>query len=368
MYAPERLAFECVLDAVAHGAVAANHLAAEHLLLHDGRAEGAAVTDAFSDSRFDLRAALTIIAAGPWADLFLAHALGKAGAHKLMRSKGIHLIVPPMTKQAALTVATRGGHFFILPWRGRSLLGTTDTTFSGSPDDVGVSEEDIAAFLDFINAHLASAHLLRTDVQHFYAGLRPLVDDGSGDTYDASRRAELIDHAKEDGVDGLYSAIGGKWTTSRHLAEQVVDRMVTKLGKPARVCATATTKLPGAPDGAFGAVLDRTPSAEQHIARLYGARAPQMLALAASNPDLRRQLSESGDIAAEVLFGVREEMAVTLEDVVMRRTGIGQLGNPGAPVLTTCARMMASEFGWNEERRASEIKAVEANFRTAEAP
>jgi glycerol-3-phosphate dehydrogenase len=229
---------------------------------------------------------------------------------------------------------------------------------------VGVSEEDIAAFLGFINAHLASAHLSRADVQHFYAGLRPLVDDGSGDTYDASRRAELIDHSKEGGGEGLYSAIGGKWTTSRHLAEQAVDRLVAKLGKPARVCATATTKLPGAPEGAFGAVLDRTPSAQQHIARLYGTHAPQMLALATTNPDLRQQVSQSGDIAAEVPFAVREEMALTLEDVVMRRTGIGQLGNPGRSALETCSQLMAAELGWSEERRNSEIAAVEQNFRT----
>jgi len=364
MYSPERMALECVLDAVAHDAAVANYVSAERLLLRDGRVEGAMVADCFSDNRFDIRAAVTIIAAGPWADIFLAQALGKPASHKLMRSKGIHLIVPEMTKHAALTVAARGGHFFILPWRGHSLLGTTDTAFAGSPDNVGVTEEDIAALLDFINAHLASAHLSRADVQHFYAGLRPLVDDGSGDTYDASRSAELIDHGKEDSVSGLYSSIGGKWTTSRHLAEQAVDRLVAKLGKPPRACATATTKLPGAPEGAFGAILDSTPAPQQHIARLYGTRAPQMLSLAASNADLRQQLSESGDIAAEVPFAVREEMALTLEDVVMRRTGIGQVGNPGASVLATCAQIMANELGWSEERRASEIAAVEINFKT----
>jgi glycerol-3-phosphate dehydrogenase len=151
------------------------------------------------------------------------------------------------------------------------------------------------------------------------------------------------------------------------LAEQAVNRLVTRLGKPARACATGTTKLPGAPEGAFGAALDRTPPAEQHIARLYGTRAPQMLALATGNPELRQQLSESGDIAAEVPFSVRDEMAFTLDDVVMRRTGIGQLGSPERQVLQTCAQLMAREFGWNEQRINTEIALVEQNFRTVAA-
>jgi glycerol-3-phosphate dehydrogenase len=372
MYSPERLALECILDAVAHGAAVANHLAAETLLLAGGRVEGTSVADAFSDARFDVRAAVTLIAAGPWADIFLARALGKAASHKLMRSKGIHLIVPSITRSAALTVAARGGHFFVLPWRGRSLLGTTDTAFAGAPDSVGVTERDIAEFLGFIDAHLPSARLKREDVQHFYAGLRPLVDDGTGDTYDASRRAELIDH-RQDGVDGLFSAIGGKWTTSRQLAETTTDAIVSKLKKSTGPCTTASAKLPGAPAGPFATMLQQEQSHSrqsgqlEHIARLYGARAPQMLALVGESAALGEQLSSSGDLAAQLVFAIREEMALTLDDAVMRRTGIGQLGHPGASLLQTAAALMANELGWDEDRRARENQAVEANFKTQEA-
>src|SRR5436305_459916 len=242
MYSPERLALECLRDAESRGAALANYVTAEKLLLRGDRAEGASVADTFSDMRFDVRASLTLIAAGPWADIFLAQALGKPGSHRIMRSKGIHLIVPSMTREAALTVAAGGSHFFVLPWRGASLLGTTAAGVSGTPDSAGVTERDIADFLAFTHSHLPSAHLARDNVRHFYAGLRPLVDDNSGDTYDASRRAELIDHSKDDGVGGLFSAIGGKWTTSRHLAQQIVDAVVAKLGKSADVCRTATTK------------------------------------------------------------------------------------------------------------------------------
>jgi glycerol-3-phosphate dehydrogenase len=214
-------------------------------------------------------------------------------------------------------MATAHGHFFVLPWRGHTLLGTTDTAFTGSPDSVGVSERDIADFFAFINKHLPNAMLTRDKVEYFYAGLRPLVDDGSGDTYGASRRAELVDHGKDDRLDGLFSAIGGKWTTSRHLAQLVVDRLVGKLGIDARTCETATAPLP-----------ERT---------------------------------------AEILSAIRDEMALTLEDVVMRRTGIGQLGRPAPQVLDDVSRTMAGELGWSEERRTAEIASLDRWYRTQDA-
>jgi glycerol-3-phosphate dehydrogenase len=309
-----------------------------------------------------------LLAAGPWADIFLAQALGKPATHKLLRSKGIHLIVPSMTKTDALTVAADGGHFFVLPWRGHSLLGTTDTAFHDAPDNVGVSPADISGFLDFINAHLPSAHLKPSDVQHFYAGLRPLVDDGSGDTYGASRKAELIDHSQGDGLRGLFSAIGGKWTTSRDLAEKTVDALVENLGMRGRNCTTQTALTPGGGIGRFKpfeaqmkAEHDPVPNIT-HLARLYGTRARDVLTLGRNRPDLRTALSESGDIGAQVLFAIRQEMAMTLEDVVMRRTGIGQLGDPGAGNIARTADLMAGELGWTDARKAKEIQSIARNF------
>lgn len=361
MYAPERLALECLIDAADHGAALANHAQALRLLLRNGRVEGASVRCAVSGAELDIRARLTIVAAGPWADLFLNGALG-ATSHKLVRSKGIHLLVPAITGGNALTVATPEGHFFVLPWRGYSLLGTTDTAFSGSPDSVGVSEADIGAFLAFVNAHLPAAQLKRSDVRHFYAGLRPLVDDGSGDTYGASRRAELIDHAKSDRVEGLISAVGGKWTTSRALAEIVIDAASQKIGVRTHAALTGRTPLPGGRIGSLAA-LDAK-GAPDHLARLYGAQLDRVLALTKDRPDLATTLSPSGDIGAQVLHAVRTEMAMTLEDVVMRRTGIGQVGAPTADALSRAAAIMAGELGWNAARVEREIASLAPFFAT----
>jgi glycerol-3-phosphate dehydrogenase len=203
-------------------------------------------------------------------------------------------------------------------------------------------------------------NLTRADVQHFYAGLRPLVDDGSGgNTYAASRRAEIVDHDRDDGVGNLFSVIGGKWTTSRQLAEETVDTIVRKLGRSVRPCTTAISGLPGTP--AVSAALETISS--DHIARMYGGRAPQMLQLTETDPSLRQTLSQSGDIAAQVLFAIREEMGLTLEDAVMRRTGVGQLGHPGAAALDVCAHLMAGALGWSPSQTCAEITAVEQNFR-----
>lgn len=316
---PERLALECLIDADAHGAAIANYVEAGHLLLRDGRVEGANVRDVTGNASFDIRAETTLVAAGPWADIFLAHATNRPPSHKLLRSKGIHVLVPSLTRDTALAMATPHGHFFVLPWRGHTLLGTTDTAFMGDPDRLGVSERDIAGFFEFINKYLPNAALCRDKVEYFYAGLRPLVDDGSGDTYGASRRAELVDHGRDDSLDGLFSAIGGKWTTSRQLAQDVVDKLVAKLGIKARPCETATAMLP-----------------------------------CIAMPD--------------AVGAIRDEMALTLEDVVMRRTGIGTLGRPAADTLDGISRAMAAELGWSEERRRSEIAALSRWYQTRDDP
>jgi len=373
MYSPERLALECLIEADENGAAIANYVSGGKLLKRDERVEGCEARDDETGQVFDVRARATLIAAGPWADIFLEQTLGRSSAHKLMRSKGIHLLVPAITRKAALTIAAEGSHFFILPWHGHTLVGTTDTAFKNSPDDLGVSEKDISDFLTLINQNLPAAKLTRGSVEYFYAGLRPLVDDGSGDTYGASRRAELVDHGKDDGLDGLFSAIGGKWTTSRDLAQSVVDAIVEKLAVSVADCETDEEPTSG---GDIGRVADFLSSQRaehtdlptiEHLAHMYGARLPDMLAQADNRPELRAPIGGAGDIAAQIVFAVREEMALRLSDVVMRRTCMGQIGAPSKDALESASRIMARELGWSEERRSREISELAPWFLTREA-
>ncbi|MGZ6021620.1 MAG: glycerol-3-phosphate dehydrogenase C-terminal domain-containing protein, partial [Rhizomicrobium sp.] len=245
--------------------------------------------------------------------------------------------------------------------------------FKSDPDEVGVSEADIAGFFAFINKYLPGAQLTREKVEHFYAGLRPLVDDGSGDTYGASRRSELVDHGESDGLDGLFSAIGGKWTTSRDLAQSVVDAIVEKLSLSAAECETDEDPTAGGDiDRIADFIADQRaknpnlPSID-HLAHMYGSRLPDMLAEANNRPELRATIGKAGDIGAQIVFAVREEMALHLSDVVMRRTCMGQVGMPPRDALETASRIMATELGWNEERRAHEIETLAPSFQTREA-
>ena len=372
MYSPERLALECLIDADAHGAALANYVEAKALITRRNRLEGVSAIDKLGDARLDIRAEVTLVATGPWSDIFLATVLGRPASHKILRSKGIHLLVPSITRERALTMATASGHFFVLPWRDHTLLGTTDTEFTGNPDSLSVSERDIDDFLGLINKHLPTAKLAREDVAYFYAGLRPLVDDGSGGTYSASRRSELIDHGRDDGMNGLFSAIGGKWTTSRDLAEKIVDAIAARLGGSKRPCVTATLRLPGArferlrEFSAQQQILHRG-AASAHLVHMYGARLTRLFAESANRPDLLEALGVHGDIAGQVVFAAREEMAVKLSDVILRRTGIGQFGPPLRPVLETAARLMGTELGWGEERRQKEIESLAPWFETREA-
>ena len=367
MYMPERIALECLIDADAHGAAIANYLAANNLLLRDGAVEGCAVEDAVTGARFDIRAKLVLLAAGPWADLFLEQATGRPAEHKLIRSKGIHLLMPEISR-SALTIEAGGGHFFVLPWRGHTLIGTTDTVFSGDPATVSVNGTDIESFIALINRHLPAAKLTRDRVAFFYAGLRPLVSDGSKESYGVSRRAELVDHAAE-GLNGLFSALGGKWTTSRHLAERITDTLAARLNRKTARCTTATTPLPGGRFDRFEPMVNGFHktwpgiATIRHLSHMFGARLPAVLK-GAKVADLM-PLGDSGDTATQIAHAVREEMALTLEDVVMRRTSLGQFGQPDPAILESAASIAGGLLGWSDAERRRQIESLDPLYRTA---
>ncbi len=207
------------------------------------------------------------------------------------------------------------------------------------------------------------------DVQFFYAGLRPLVSDGSKDSYNVSRRSELVDHGADEKLDGVFSALGGKWTTSRALAETITDALVNKLGSKTRPCTTGTTPLPG---GRFDRFDDMVRgyqktwpgiSTLRNMAHMLGARLPAALK-GAKLTDLA-SLGKSGDTLAQVRFALDEEMTLTLEDMVMRRTALGQFGPPSPAAIEKVASMMATQLGWNDDKKAREIDSMAPIYRTA---
>jgi len=373
MVNPERLVLEMVAGAVERGAAAANRLEATAIMTEGTAVSGVNAHCTLTGREITLKAPLVINAAGPWADHVAGRVL-KDTAPKIVRSKGIHLIVPNVTRSHALVLQTPAGHAFALPWRGHTILGTTDTRDDSPLDQIGVTVKEAEDFLGLVNGALPGARLSLKDVVYHYAGIRPIVDDGGGDTYGASRRPEVVDHGARDGLQGFYSAIGGKWTTSRRLAQKVVDLIDAKVTRWTGHCETDVTPLPGGQTGRFASFTDRLELAHPGLDRKvidtlavhYGAKAGEVLALGRDDPSLLAPLSGAlPETLAAVIYAVRAEMALTLDDVLFRRTGIGTLGHPGDDVVGRVGQTMARELGWDGAEEARQIDQALARYQFA---
>ncbi len=371
---PERVCIECLHDAAEHGAVIANYIACTGILQRHRRVTGLAAHDGPTGNAVLIRARSVVNATGPWADSILHTVDGISRTPRLVRSKGAHILVRRLAADYALFLRHHGRHAFVLPWRGLSLIGTTDTPYNGDPDLVRPEMDDVRELLDIVNAALPSAHLLTSDVRYAYAGLRPLVADGTSSSYRMSRRAEIVDHGREGGPHGLISALGGKWTTARHIAEQVVDLVTRQLGAGSRPCTTRERPLPGGDFGTLSAFRARLQSERmgvdrataEHLGSIYGARYRQVVDVAAGDSALVAALAPGiPDIGAEVVYAVREEQALHLLDVLLRRTGIGTMGAPSSVVLDRLTGMMAMELGWSAADVERERSGVEAHYRIA---
>ena len=352
MESPERLGLECVIDAVAHGAVAANYVAMTGFLRDgSGKLAGVAAKDRIGGGETEIRAKMVVNATGPWADRVAALGMGQSAPFAIRRSKGIHLVARAFLRGHALAVTGKGRHLFAVPWRSRTLIGTTDTAYDGDPDGIQVYEEEEADLLEAFNAMLPGAGVTDGDIVHRYAGVRPLIGhaEKGGETYGLSREAEVVEHEESGGPANLISAIGGKWTTSRHIAEQVVDKIAARLGVRLRPCDTAEARLPLAPAGTIAeheaemeaalAGLDEKVKAQ--LMRSYGNAAGKVLRAAAGDPALLAPLApDVPHMLAEAAYAVRHEMAVRPNDILFRRTSIAPLGGASPAVRARIARVL----------------------------
>jgi glycerol-3-phosphate dehydrogenase len=359
---PERLTLEFILGARELGATCLNYARVEAVKRDKAGDVDVDVLDRLTGRHHSVCARMVANTAGPWAD-GVDSLFGTGESMTLLRSKGIHIVTRSICRDNTLVLRTRQGrHFFIIPWRGMSLIGTTDTSYEGALDDLSASDEDVQTFLDEINGAYPSAGLTIADVRYRYVGVRPLVEQET-QVYKASRRYEIVDH-HQDGSRGLISAVGGKYTTSRNLAEKLTDRILNHLDRPAVQCLTEKRMLPGGMEGRIGEWVAQQlethkqalpPECLEHLLRTYGTRFEGVLERAASDPALAEPIAEGRpEIMAEVAFAIECEQALTLTDVLVRRTGIGTIGHPGDEVLDRLAALAGRLLGWDEQRLALE--------------
>jgi glycerol-3-phosphate dehydrogenase len=265
--------------------------------------------------------------------------------------------------------------FFITPWKGRALVGSAHLPFEGPADDCRVSEEEISAFLDAVNAACPPWALRRADVSFVYRGLLPTAgfDPASG-CVQVEKKQKILDHGSAGGPDGLVSVLGVKYTTARDAAVRTVELAGRKLGIPSPVDAGTFTPVGGAagrtPPGdlklsADGAGRKVGKEILRHLHDTYGPAWGEVLRLIDEDPRLGEPIDPAAEeVAAEIAYGVREEMASKLSDLVLRRTGLGNMGHPGRTALERCADLAARELGWDEKRRSAEIEEVESIYRS----
>ncbi|MBN1533456.1 MAG: glycerol-3-phosphate dehydrogenase/oxidase [Spirochaetes bacterium] len=362
---PERLTLGFLKSAAAHGAVMANYAETERLLFQGNRVRGASVRDRITGKTVEITAAVTVNATGPWTQSLLNRDKKTEAPLPKKRSEGIYLVTKKLTDTMVLYVGSHG-HFSFAPWRGRSLIGPTEKSYYGSVDDWKVSRESVDEFLEVINrAADLPEKLTRKDVVYAYGGLRPLVETEAEDTYTASRRSDLHDH-EADGIQGLITAAGGKYTTSREFASQIFRHVARKTEKRPGPPVSKRRFLHGCdiPDiekfvaeavkgnGDFGA------NTVEYLACHYGTEYGAVLEMARSSRELARPVNDDGEILAEALFALRHESARTLADIFLRRTGLGTLGDPGGKVIAAAAKLAARELGWTAKRTAAETAAL----------
>lgn len=364
---PERLCLENVLDAIDHGAHARNHARVTGLEVRGGEVVGVRVRDELTGVERRVGADLVLNCAGPWLDDVERLAAPDAPP-QLRRTKGIHLVVPRFTQHALILEAVEEDRVvFAIPWGENTLIGTTDTDYDGDSDDVRADSDDVDYLLRQLSRVL-NHPVARRDVLYTTAGLRPLKRVAGRTTAALSRRHEILDHEALDGVRGYASLVGGKITTYRHVAEEVVDFAVERLGRAEGPCRTAREPLPGGrlptrwsrfvPDFIERARAAGVPAdVARHLADQYGADAERVLARARGRPELARRIQPEGPwIWAQVVHAVRREGARTLTDVLLRRLTMGLSAGQGRAAAPRIARVVGSLLGWGAGRRQAEVR------------
>lgn len=363
---PERLCLENVLSAVRHGARAFNYCAVEEVVRGRQEIAGLKVRDLLSDAAHTVRGRVIVNATGPWVDRVRELAgVRDRGARLIRTTKGIHCLLPRLTDRAVYLSARDDRMIFLIPWRQFTLLGTTDTDFEGNPDRLWATKEEVRYLLGEARRVFQDPRLVEANVAYTYAGVRPLTFAAGRSASKVSRQHRVFSEAGGR----LLSITGTKLTCFRSLAEEVGDRVLATLGRSAPSL-TARRALDGTDEPpALEARAWMDLSAEQAATGLsretlemlvetYGRGYPRVLELARKLPDGGERLCpHNPEIVAQLHHAVAEELTVSLQDFLLRRTGIGSSPCQGLDCAESIGRRMAELLAWSPRRLDAELAA-----------
>jgi glycerol-3-phosphate dehydrogenase len=361
---PERLALANAIDAAEHGALVRTYTDVVRFIREGGRVVGVEARDTATDRRVEVRASIVVNATGPWLDRSLAEMSGQQ--RPLLRTtKGVHLVMPKTTSNAILSIAASDGRvFFVVPWFGYSLVGTTDTDFQDDPSKASAESSDVAYLLR--EAAEIFPSLQGAPVYYGMAGVRALVRKDGVKAGAVSRKHAIRDHGRLGGPAGLISVLGGKITAYRGIAEEATDLVMERLGRHS-ARHTAFSPLPGGdapPDDVLKTLRPRalsmglTDEQIDHLIELYGSRAREVLILAERRPQLATPFCEHGPtLKAQATYAALNEGAETLSDVLLRRAPIGLASCLGLDCVDAAADIVGQTLRWDEDRRRREAEA-----------
>jgi glycerol-3-phosphate dehydrogenase len=342
-----RLCLEVVRTAALQGASVANYVEAIRFERSSGEIGGVRAVDRVAGRELVIHARQVLNATGPWVDA-ICRLAGDAGGPYLRPTKGVHVLAPDRGLTAAfLLLHPRDGRvFFVIPWMGKTLIGTTDTLSEEAPESLQATSADVAYLLEAYNHHFVSS-LAAGELLGSFAGLRPLLRSRPGEPSSLSREFHVFASPS-----GLLSVAGGKYTTYRHMAEVITDRAMARLGRRRRV-RTRDFRLDGAPATEWQEFFKRetwtlsarnklTLEAAEHLIRRYGQRASTVATYLARDPALARPVvPEEPDLWGEFAYQRDQEMAIYPADHLLRRTRLGlfhpELLRPSPPGLLAAA-------------------------------
>jgi glycerol-3-phosphate dehydrogenase len=370
MVEADRITFAFAAAADRAGADLANYVEAIAAVKQGSRIAGMAARDTLSGRTLTIRASVTLNAAGARAGDVM-RLFGVERPFPLL--KAMNLVTSKPARDMAVAAPARDGRMLTLtPWRGRALVGTSQSAHLAQPDDTQVTSGEIDAFIDDANYAFPALGLGRADVVLVHRGIVPAVTGRDGRP-DLKSSPDVRDHAS-DGAAGAITLVGVKYTTARASAERAVEAVARRLDRRIKPSRTAATTLPGAGIADHEALAIETARAlhfdlplplVQHLIRLYADTTPAVITLMHQRDDLRARLDPNVETTgAEVVHVIRNEAALRLSDIVIRRTGLGSAGLPPKAAVEAAARIAAEELGWDERRKAEEIDAVERFYAT----
>jgi glycerol-3-phosphate dehydrogenase len=327
-----------------------------------------AVNDRISGRDMEITARAIVDATGVWAAQ-PDHPLGSS--LRIMPSRGSHLVVPRdrIPNRTGLTIRVPGKVVFLVPWDDHWLIGTTDSAFEGPAERPTAAGWEVDRLLATVNDAM-DVTLVRDDVVGTYSGLRPLVAPANGSTVKASR-----EHRVTVDADGVVRIGGGKYTTYRVMAKDVIDAVLGREAALERPSKTVDWRLVGAAEqdarariaselrtiAAFASIDPRAP--DQLVSR-HGTEAPAIVAVGAELDLLRPLVPGRAFLEAEVAWAVRQEFALSLDDVMARRMRLAaELPDRGESIAPRVAAIVGAELGWGQSRQALEVQTYLASAR-----